>query len=599
MLTPFGKVQFKSQAQSPPQLEDATLRDFSGGLNLVDNDVAIKSNYAKVLKNMHRDVDGGMSLRWGTKYLYTTTGIVTGNVIEMVYFSDKLVVFTDTGQIMTIDGAGTRVVIWNTAIAAALVGAPGPWSSGLTTIDTTEFKGQMVCVNGVDKPILISATFVVTYLQDIPTGSNVFVPIGRFVTTVADYTVIGGVAATPFEIHISAKGTSGTWAGDPAPNDALSINIGTYAPSAGGDIRGISSFRNTLLVHFAKATVPVELGQYDAAGNHTPKPDDVIADFGIISHRMAVTLNESFIFADEQGVNSVKKNVYSTGFNATSLSEKIVPQYAGDTPFALADRQKSFCVHNKLEQRISYFLWNGSSWSMYTLSYNSAMTKIAWSQVLDWTFTCGCLSGRNRVYFAKGAKIFQYGNNIFSNENYEADEVANFESAWLTATAYVVGTRVTQGGQFYICLVNHTSGVFVDDLAANLWKIYVGLDINFDWELPWSDINIRMKKKQIKYIGMDTEGAGTFTLSCFVDHFYTKPDGTPNPIVTMDFVAGDSPGYGGGDQPYGGGRRAIDERLWGFPLEFKLFKLKISGASHRRVKFSTLTVLYKRGNFHR
>ena len=45
-------------------------------------------------------------------------------------------------------------------------------------------------------------------------------------------------------------------------------------------------------------------------------------------------------------------------------------------------------------------------------------------------------------------------------------------AAWLTATAYTVGppaSLVTQGGETYVCLVSHTSGVFATDLAASKW----------------------------------------------------------------------------------------------------------------------------------
>lgn len=44
--------------------------------------------------------------------------------------------------------------------------------------------------------------------------------------------------------------------------------------------------------------------------------------------------------------------------------------------------------------------------------------------------------------------------------------------AWLTATAYVAGppaSVVTEGGETYVCLISHTSGVFATDLAASRW----------------------------------------------------------------------------------------------------------------------------------
>jgi hypothetical protein len=42
--------------------------------------------------------------------------------------------------------------------------------------------------------------------------------------------------------------------------------------------------------------------------------------------------------------------------------------------------------------------------------------------------------------------------------------------SWVTETDYVVGDWVEQDGTFYYCLVAHTSGTFVDDLAAGYWE---------------------------------------------------------------------------------------------------------------------------------
>lgn len=556
MATPFGQVGYKSAAGSAPQLAEATLRDFSGGLNLVDSDATIKSNYAKVLTNMHRDQDGGMSMRWGTRFFVDVSDVVAGSIVEQTYFNDRLIVFMDSGEIASVDADGTKTAIWNSTIASALPGAPSGWSTGLVSIDFSEFKSDLNVTNGVDKPIFINKSFEVKYLQDLATGSNIYVPIGRFITTVANYNVIAGVSATPNELHISSKGAAGTFAGDPDPNDGTSINIGAYAPAAGGDLRGISSFRNFLLVHFAKQTVPVELGIYDTDGNHTPKPVDVIPDFGIISHRMGVALNQDFVFADENGVHTAKRNIFGGALEASSLSDKIVSAFAGETPFTQADRYKSFSVYNKLERRVMFFLYVDGEWFIWVLSFEGELKRLAWSQFTGWDFTCGCLSSRSRIYLAKGTKIYLYGNSTFPDEAFTSD--------------------------------------FIDDPAVT-----EPVAISFDWELPWSDISARMRKKQIKYLGIDTEGTATFSVAAFIDNFYKKHDGSYDPIVQLDYVAGDSPGYGAGDQPYGGGRRAKDERSWGFPLEFKKFKLRIFGTSKGRLKISTITILYKASGYHR
>jgi len=47
-------------------------------------------------------------------------------------------------------------------------------------------------------------------------------------------------------------------------------------------------------------------------------------------------------------------------------------------------------------------------------------------------------------------------------------------AAWLTITAYVIGNLVTNGGNYYRCLVAHTSGTFATDLAAGKWVVSGG-----------------------------------------------------------------------------------------------------------------------------
>lgn len=40
---------------------------------------------------------------------------------------------------------------------------------------------------------------------------------------------------------------------------------------------------------------------------------------------------------------------------------------------------------------------------------------------------------------------------------------------WVGGTVYAVGDLVLQGGIVYVCMVNHTGGVFATDLAAGKW----------------------------------------------------------------------------------------------------------------------------------
>jgi len=45
----------------------------------------------------------------------------------------------------------------------------------------------------------------------------------------------------------------------------------------------------------------------------------------------------------------------------------------------------------------------------------------------------------------------------------------SFEGSWITATPYVVNNIVTEGGETYICLVDHTAGTFSTDYGVAKW----------------------------------------------------------------------------------------------------------------------------------
>lgn len=599
-LSPFGRSEFKINRRQQPIPQEATLENFNGGLNVVDNDLRLTTRHSVVETNVHRDLDGTKSVRWGTKFFVDVTGTVTGNIIEIKYFQDKLVVFMDTGQIATINGSGTKTAIWNSTIASALPGSPSGWSSGLTTIDFTEFRNELVVCNGVDKPILISKTHTVTYLQDLGTGSNVNTPVGRYCTTAGNYTIIAGVTASPDVVYISAQGTSGTYPGDPDPNDSLSINIAAYAPQQGGNLRGLSSFRNFLVVHFATSSVVIILGEYEGAV-HKPRVLDTIPEHGVVCHRIPVVLNTDIVYADHVGVYKAKRNVFGNALDSMKLARDIQPLFTADVPLDEVDRFKSFSVHNPHENRIMFFLYNGTEYKIYVMTFTEDLKpdKVGWSFFTGWDWTCGTNSVRGRVYFCKGSKVFQYGNGVFTDEDFTGDLFGEYDSTWTTATAYVVGDRVLQSGTVYICTVAHTSDVFADDLENEVWEEYLGELIEYDWEMPWSDINSRMRKKRVSYVGIDTVGTSKFNLQLYIDNIRRDANGDDDPALQMEFVAGSSPGYGGGDQPYGGGRRAADERMWGFPCEFKLLKIRVTGSTNLRLAFVSITFLLTKGTYKR
>ncbi len=53
-------------------------------------------------------------------------------------------------------------------------------------------------------------------------------------------------------------------------------------------------------------------------------------------------------------------------------------------------------------------------------------------------------------------------------------------TAWLTATAYVIGDKRVESAKNYTCVLDHTSGTFATDLAANKWILDPPIPDEFD-----------------------------------------------------------------------------------------------------------------------
>jgi hypothetical protein len=191
MVAAFKKRQGKRPAI---KLESTTLRGFGGGWNAIDEDLSMPPKYQVTLVNFHRTSSGSQAVRFGQMFNCDIASTNNSPIVDGYYFNGRNVVVCQNGWVITLDETGaTKTVIWSPAKAAALPGAPGGWSTGLTHICFVPFKNTLVIHNGVDKPISISSTFVTTYLQDLATGSNVNVPIGRYGCVAANYHCISGI----------------------------------------------------------------------------------------------------------------------------------------------------------------------------------------------------------------------------------------------------------------------------------------------------------------------------------------------------------------------------------------------------------------------
>src|SRR4029077_6392912 len=281
------------------KLENITLRGFGGGWNAIETDLQMESSYLVKLRNFRRTAGGTQRIRFGSQFRSSWSGVVPDGVevVDVEYFSFSIIHVFTNGDIWALDSDGTQTQIWSQAIAAALPDPATGWSDGLTVVDFVSYKNELIINNGIDKPITISRDLVVTYLQDLATGSNVNVPIGKYGCVVSNYHCVGGIPAQPTLIYISAVGTAGTFPGDPAPNDSITVDVGAFAPQGAVEIRGIAGFRANLLIFFQDQTVIVKLGTYNAAGVHEPFFPDTMPTFGLLGHRCVAPVENDLLFA--------------------------------------------------------------------------------------------------------------------------------------------------------------------------------------------------------------------------------------------------------------------------------------------------------------
>jgi hypothetical protein len=625
------------------KLQSTALRDFGGGWNTVDDDISMGPSFMPVLRNTRRNPNGSQQVRFGNNFFKDVSSVVTGTLVDMEYFNNRIIAVMSTGQIATIDGAGNAAAVWNSTIAFALPGHPSGWSNNLTSIDFVPFRQQLIVHNGIDKPVTISAVFAVTYLQDLGSGSNVNVPIGKYGCVVSNYHCVAGLPAAPTTVYVSSQSTAGTFPGDPAPNDAISFDVGAYAPEGSSQIRGIAGYRTNLVIFFVNAALIVELGNY-VGTVHTPKFPDSLSNFGLLGHRAIAIVEQDLTFGGLSGISNAKRSLFSGLLDGTFESGQIEPSYRSAIA-ALTDTQRllnCFLVYDEMSHDMLFFVPPNL---VFVRSAQSKLNYESWSLFTEMDWVCGCKSTLGRVFLGSGTRIYQMGNNAYANENYFADKMNDYTQVWTPSTLMAVGTVVldstsTDQNRCWTVNVTHTSGVgtFQQDRDANPgnWRKYVGRSIIFDMELPWIVGNDPLKTKLLRYANVLTKGTGGFTLEAYVDNLYKDEAGNVlyGPAVTMDFVGNDARGYGfdegfpsarsteyslrsdgshilrcdgsriirvadDGEGPFGTGRRSADPRLYGFPLKCKSVKFRIKGSTRRFLQFIGLNFAFARGNYRR
>ncbi|HEY4385026.1 MAG TPA: hypothetical protein VGN34_11195, partial [Ktedonobacteraceae bacterium] len=405
------------RGQQPQEnLQKTTVRSFEGGLNVTDTDLNMSPKYAKTLDNIERALDGSLAIRPGTALLSDHITDTT-NIVNCYYFNDFVITVHTSGRVWKVagDGTATEMLIGGTTV---------PWTSGSVEVNFTIFNSDLIIVNGRDKPLIIYGKasnplyMQIHLLIDEGTGSNVNTPVGKYVCAHAQYTCIAGFASAPSTIAISAKGTSGTYTGDPPPNDAVTIDLGPRVSLGSSVITGMVAYRDKLMVSFERGMLPVNLGVYTGSpAVHTPTDDGFIEEFGCLTHRSLVSVGDDTFYCDNIGVNSISRvNIFNTlrPVRASHLVDPLITALIQPLSHAQIS-QYVFAVYDLRNFRYMLFvpMFAGDGVTLLetiVFSYSNlpALKIQAWARLRGWKWQASCRTALQNIVFAQGHKLYTY-----------------------------------------------------------------------------------------------------------------------------------------------------------------------------------------------
>ena len=594
----------------------------------------------------------------GLTFTYDNRNIKGDQIVNCTYYIDKLICVSNLGEVVAVDGKLNAIILWNNEISTTInpeVDIKG-WTN-VTSICFCVFNGLLTIWNGVDKPIVIdySKTTKCNYIYDTGTESNSLVPRAKYAVSFNHYLVCGNIIDDDGTMHedrisISMRDSGSVFFSDnrqnDLENDGVYVDLGTIISSNKQQIKGLSRYRDKLVVGFDEVTLFGTLGEYEEqvvgyedvkdsetgevtrneikAQVHIPNFEDVIDNNGCICNRSYASINTELVCLDYTGVPLFKRTgIYSTilpgrvsrlvgpeiyknfiNLKESTTEDKIfsinnpkdnqymlfIPQisseveYDGNIFYVLADLSKDALIENSeidfyadrlcknpvnIKKDVKkYFKSTNNNQQIasicyvYTLENKLTATTVsgAWSKFTGWNFQCGCVSALNDVYLINGTKIYQLGNVDYP---YYADFIGDPDYP-------------DENGELN------------------------GKEIEFEWEFPWADFGDRSATKHSRYLAISSTGNSDFSIDFFTDYiyynnYYKKLD----PSLTLNFLAGDSHGWGNGKQSYGGGRITNNELLFAWTTKFKIGKFRIHGASKDKLNINSITLYYQMGNIRR
>ena len=601
-LFPQGPRGRSAQVRRANVLFDATIRDFSGGWNVVDSDLNLDTRYAKILENMQRGIGGANVVRPGT-VLFADTNEYLDEIINCEYYNDFIVCVGSNGKVVKVDINGTVTLIWDDEFAGNLPGNPAGWAPTFFA-SFAIFNGELIICNGVNKPLIVNIAMTCTFLQDLADKSNANVPIARFVATHGRYLLMAGDLSIGNEdtLYISNTDTSGTWVGASDPNDAVNVSLGSRVTSGSHVIKGIGKFRDTVMIFFENVILPGTLGTFTDSV-HVPDFTDAFENIGAVSHRVIQTIGEDIIFGDVTGVASIKRALFTGNVSSERASHLIAPDYQkslSNITSKVAQEDRIWSIWDSQSYNYMVFVPNSSSIDStietrcFVHKRNKKLKLDSWQDWRNWNFRSGCRSALKRIFLTEGTQIFRLGDEFDEQvfKDYEGDqEMWDDNQPW---TDYTGWNPVADANDS-------------------------GIPIRFIWELPWSDNDQRFLTKASRYVNLDTVGNNRFNISMFTDNNYNSrtdlgedwqednlkwDDGLGwdvdvlDPALTLEFEGGDALGFGldGFGDEFGGGRPTRLEKLFAFTARYKIQKLRMYGDATNELQFVSITLAYQQGS---
>jgi hypothetical protein len=223
---------------------------------------------------------------------------------------------------------------------------------------------------------------------------------------------------------------------------------------------------------------------------------------------------DDMLMMDLVGVPSLKRTVFTGTLRPDRVSDLVDPEiHSRLEPLSLTTLlERCWSVYNQSEGQFMFFIPNTDAYgtttqtTAYVYSYRPSLKVAAWARFDGWNFVCGARSLQGALFLGdRSGKIWLYGS------------------------------------------IDHP--VYSDFVGDSTINAGLGVPINFDWELPWSDMNKRAKTKLTKYIELDTTGTATFTALMYCDRQMLRSDLSDAPQLSETFTGGDIIGFGDGDQP--------------------------------------------------